>query len=236
MIYNRTATFVDTVIKMLMNQDEYSKILKFIDTTYPEIKRDILKNDILTCTGCDLFVCNHTPFTGNINSEIMFVGEAPGEQEERQGIPFVGPAGQLFNNMLAAAAEKIHPRWARDNVYITNTVKCRPTNGNKNRQPSVKEIASCRHFLDKEIQLVKPKIIICVGSVAAETLIHPNFKITEEHGKIFGDDIKLMAIYHPSYILHKGENTPQGVELKVQMWEDIKKANDYLENLRNQEG
>jgi DNA polymerase len=157
----------------------------------------------------------------------------PGEQEEKQGIPFVGPAGELLDKMLLSAAEKINPRWARENLYITNTVKCRPVNGTSNRQPDIKEIAACKQILDKEIVIVKPKVIICVGAVAANTLIHPNFKITEEHGIMFGDNPKLIAIYHPSYVLRNGENSAQGIQSKKDMWADILKANEYIENLGN---
>jgi DNA polymerase len=159
----------------------------------------------------------------------MFVGEAPGEQEEKQGIPFVGPAGEILDHMLAAACEKIDPRWERNQVYITNTIKCRPVDGKSNRQPELKEIAACKSILDREIALVNPKVIICVGAVAASTLIHPGFKISQEHGKIFGDKIKYMAIYHPSYILRTGENTDAGIALKLEVWEDLIEINKYLD-------
>lgn len=130
--------------------------------------------------------------------------------------------------MLTAASEKINPLLARDQVWISNTIKCRPVSGTSNRQPDMKEIASCKIFLDREIALVNPKVIICVGAVAANTLIHPDFKISQEHGKIFGDKVKLMAIYHPSYILRKGEDTDEGIALKGEVWKDLIAINSYL--------
>ena len=133
--------------------------------------------------------------------------------------------------MLNAAALKIHPRWAREKLYVSNTIKCRPTAGNSNRQPNTQEIATCKRFLDKEIALAKPKLIICVGAVAANTLIHPKFKITEEHGKFFGDSPRLVAIYHPSYILRMGEATPEGITAKKETWEDLININAYLDSL-----
>lgn len=218
--------------KMLENNEPSEKILAFLDSTEPGMQSGILRQAIQLCKGCGLHECNHTPFTGNVRSELMFVGEAPGEQEEKSGEPFVGPAGELFTRMLTAAGNKINPRWSRDNIYITNTIKCRPIDGKSNRQPELKEIASCKPILDKEIAIVSPKMVICVGAVAANTLIHPNFKISEEHGKIFGDGMKLMAIYHPSYILRKGEESDEGVKLKTEVWEDIVAANAYLEGLK----
>ena len=233
-VSNAVAPILDMVRKMLQNNDPHEKILSFLDSSLPNVYSALLRDEILSCKACGLHECNHTPFIGNIYSEIMMVGEAPGEQEEKQGEPFVGPAGELFTRMLTAAAEKINPRWARDNVYITNTIKCRPKDGKSNRQPELREIAACKSILDREISIVKPKVIICVGAVAANTLIHPNFKITEEHGHMFGDKTKLVAIYHPSYVLHRGEDTEEGIKLKNEMWEDLIAINDYLEAIKNE--
>lgn len=222
---------LDMIRKMLQNNESNEKILQFVESSYPGIYSQMLFNDIVTCTSCKLCKCNHTPFTGDIKSPIMFVGEAPGEHEERTGIPFVGPAGELFTKMLTNAAEKINPRWARESVYISNTIKCRPVNGKSNRQPEMQEIASCKPILDKEITIVNPKIIVCVGATAANTLIHPSFKITEEHGRIFGDTMKMVAIYHPSFVLHKGEDTDEGIAIKKAMWADLMSINSYLDGI-----
>lgn len=223
---------LDMIKKMLQNNEPYDKILDFIDKSTRDVQLQVLREQIIKCTACEIHNCNHTPFTGNIYSEIMFVGEGPGIEEEKQGVPFVGPAGQLFNKMLDALAQQVHPRWAREKVFISNVVKCWPKSDDPHRtvrQPTTKEIAACKVFLDKEIELIRPRVIICVGSVAASVLIHPNFKMTEEHGRFFGDDPKLIAIYHPSYILRRGEETDEGVELKIQCWNDLLAVNDFLE-------
>lgn len=572
MIYNQITSIIDTLEKMLKNEDKHELIVNFLNISYPEIKKNLLINDIKSCVNCGLYPCNHVPFEGPISTDIMMIGEAPGEQEELQGKPFVGPAGQILDAMLTTAEEKIDPRWHRDSIFITNTVKClryntriyledgttktiaqlvkekysdkvltigkdgkltsrkitnwyksklngrkgykvsyldskhnsqgivgatvtedhpvltqrgyiqakdiidyqdkintglpdfnnnqkqlvlssmlgdgsfskkqlditfmhcndqleylrlkytllknlnpseikniddyayrfrlpamralnpyksftiekiveqlddlglaiwymddgylkeregkqssgeicttwmtlkqaencvdilnkkgilcyvypskigprilfnvegikilseriakyipesmkykihkdyrgikfendawednsekifyspalkfefdipektvycidveetanfitpggvvhncRPTENGKNREPNVKEISMCKKFLDKEIEIVNPKIIICVGSVAANTIIHPNFKMAEEHGKLFGDEVKMMAMYHPSYVLHKGVTSTEGKQAKISMWNDLKEANKYLDSLK----
>ena len=233
MIYNQITSVMDTIEQMVRNEDKHDLIMNFLNISYPEIKKNLLINDIKSCSNCSLYPCNHVPCEGTINTDIMMIGEAPGEQETIQGRPFIGPAGQILEAMLTSAAEKINGRWHRDGIFLTNTVKCHPTENGKNRAPNDKEIAACRPFLTKEIEIVKPKIIICVGNVAANTLIHPNFKVGEEHGKIFSynNDTKLMAIYHPSYVLHKGPTTAEGKQAKIDMWNDLKIANDYLDSL-----
>lgn len=223
---------LDMVKKMLQNNDPAEKVLAFLDNALPSIFSTVLKQDIVECKECNLHECNHTLSVGDIHSEIMMVGEAPGENEEKQGIPFVGKSGELLTRMLDSAAEKIDPRWDRENIYITNTIKCRPKEGDSNRQPSMREIAACKPILDREIALVNPKVIICVGALAASTLIHPDFKITQEHGKIFGDKRKLIAIYHPSYILRKGEETEEGIDFKIDMWNDLITVNEYLDSIK----
>ena len=138
---------------------------------------------------------------GKEPSELMLIGEGPGEQEDLQGKPFVGPAGQLLDDML----EMIGLDRAR--IYIANTVKCRPP---QNRDPSDEEMNACRHWLDEQIALVKPKIIVCLGRIAAGELIRKDFRITREHGQWFEkDDIKYMAIYHPSALLRDVSKRPE---------------------------
>lgn len=230
MLYEKINFAFDTIKKMLSNKEPQETIISLVENLEKEIFKDAISTDIINCKSCELCNCNHTPFAGNINAEIMLVGEAPGEQEEKSGEPFVGPAGELLTRMLNSASEKINPRWNREQIYITNIVKCRCTDKEgHNRQPDLKEIATCRQFLSKEIKMVNPKIIICVGVTAANVIIHPNFKMGEEHGKMFNDGTQLMAIYHPSHILRIGEETDQGVNLKISMWEDILKANEYLD-------
>lgn len=138
---------------------------------------------------------------GRAPSELMFIGEGPGEQEDLQGEPFVGPAGKLLDDMLEMIGLD------RKRVYIANTVKCRPP---QNRDPMEEETAACRHWLDEQIALVRPKIIVCLGRIAAGEIIKPDFRITREHGQWFErDGMRLMAIYHPSALLRDVSKRPE---------------------------
>lgn len=187
-------------------------------------KEDQLPNEIRTCTACELAkTCTQKVIgTGPIDADIMFVGEAPGANEDEQGVPFVGKAGQEMDKMLAALG------WDRDSIYITNVVKCRPP---ENRTPQKVEIASCYRHLKKEIEMVKPKVIVCWGSAAANTLIHPDFKITNELGHWFENNgIRFIAAFHPSYILRLGEGTDQQKRAKWAVWEAMKKVDRYKNN------
>lgn len=234
-MYNEIVPLLNLIRQMVENNNDKERILQYLDSTLPIVKIKLLDSDIKNCTACGLYPCNHVTFKGNVPADIMFIGEAPGEIETQQGVPFIGPAGIVFHNMLNSAYQNINPRWNAEEVFITNVIKCRPVdNNNNNRKPTIKEIATCKRYLDKEIEIVNPKLIICLGTTAAETIIHPKFKITEEHGKLFGEPGKLMymAIYHPSYVLYKGEQTPEGVQIKFEMWEDLIKANEYLESIK----
>ena len=141
---------------------------------------------------------------GNTESEVMLIGEGPGEQEDIQGIPFVGPAGQLLDTMLELIDLD------RTKVYIANTVKCRPP---KNRDPKEEEQAECREYLEAQIEAVNPKIIVCLGRIAATALIRKDFKITREHG-VFSDynGRRIMATYHPSALLRDASKRPEAFE------------------------
>lgn len=233
MIYNKVTAVIDMLDKMIGNKDDYEAIGKMLEASYPNLKKDLLLSDIKNCTSCGLYACNHVPFEGPISSDIMFIGEAPGEEDEQKGSPFSGKSGQILNSMLKAAEENIHERWNRKNIYLTNVVKCRPKdNKGSNRKPSVEEMASCRPILFKEVELVKPKVIVCLGSIAASTMIHPDFNILEDHGKWFGSekqDHKMIAIHHPNFVLHQGIGTEMGKERKREMWADLIKINEYLD-------
>ena len=138
---------------------------------------------------------------GCVPSELMLVGEGPGEQEDLQGEPFVGPAGKLLDDMLELIGLD------RSQIYIANTVKCRPPH---NRDPQDEELRACRHWLDEQIALVRPKIIVCLGRIAAGELIRRDFRITREHGQWFErDGIRYMAIYHPSALLRDLNKRPE---------------------------
>ena len=151
-----------------------------------------------TCASCKKCPLNESRTncvfgTGNKNASLMFVGEAPGEQEDLSGIPFVGRAGQLLDKFLYAVDID------REDVYIANILKCRPP---KNRDPLPAEEDACIDFLREQTRLIKPKIIVCLGRIAAMRLIKPDFKITKEHGVWFEKGNFLMtAVYHPALLL-----------------------------------
>jgi DNA polymerase len=206
-------------IKRKLPPDVYEKVMFEIQ------KEDQLPNEIRACTACPLHkdCTQKVPGVGPINADIMFVGEAPGANEDEQGLPFVGKAGQELDRMLAALG------WNRNDFYITNTIKCRPP---ENRTPQKAEVAACYQHLKSEIEMVKPKVVICWGSLAANTLIHPDFKITNELGHWFenNDGIRHIAAFHPSYILRLGDKTEQQKRAKWAVWQAMKKVEAYRDN------
>lgn len=150
---------------------------------------------------------------GNRNADIMFVGEAPGGDEDREGIPFVGAAGQLLNKYLTAVGID------RDEVYIANILKCRPPH---NRDPEPSEQDACIGYLREQVKLVKPKMIVCLGRIAAARLIHEDFRITREHGQIVTKgQFGMMAVYHPSALLRDPSK-------REDMLTDMKKIKEYI--------
>ena len=162
-----------------------------------------LEEKCLHCDRCELCRTRHNVVfgVGNRSSRLLFVGEGPGEQEDLQGVPFVGPAGKLLDDML----EMID--LDRQKVYIANIVKCRPP---RNRDPLNVEQEACRPWLDRQIALVNPKIIVCLGRIAAMALIREDFRITREHGQWFDrDGRRLMATYHPSALLRDVDKQPE---------------------------
>lgn len=156
---------------------------------------ETLEQACAACTACELSATRtHCVFgTGNRTAKLLFVGEAPGEQEDLTGTPFVGRAGQLLNKFLNAV------EISRDDVYIANILKCRPP---QNRDPLPAEEAACIGYLRQQVRLLRPKIIVCLGRIAATKLIKPDFKITKEHGQWFEKgDFVMTAVYHPAYLL-----------------------------------
>lgn len=140
--------------------------------------------------------------TGKRDAEVMFVGEGPGENEDLRGEPFVGRGGQLLDEMLSLIGLD-----RKQNFYITNIVKCRPP---KNRDPLNTEQDACIGYLEEQIGLVRPKIMVCLGRIAAARLIKPDFRITREHGQWFrlDDGIWRTAIYHPAALLRDPDKRP----------------------------
>ena len=156
-----------------------------------------------SCTRCGLCEKRHNVVfgVGNRQADILFVGEGPGEQEDLKGEPFVGPAGQLLDDMLSIIDLD------RTNCYIANIVKCRPP---QNRDPLEIEQEACIGYLRQQIQLLNPKIIVCLGRIAAKALIREDFRITREHGTwTQKDGIWMTAMYHPSALLRDLSKRPE---------------------------
>ena len=145
--------------------------------------------------------------TGNKNAKLMFVGEAPGEQEDLSGVPFVGRAGQLLDKFLYAVDIE------RSDVYIANILKCRPP---QNRDPLPEEEDACIGYLREQVRLIRPRIIVCLGRISAMRMIKPDFKITKEHGQWFQKgNFWMTAVYHPAALLRDPRK-------KEEMLEDMK--------------
>ena len=180
---------------------------------------DQLKLAVSHCTACPLSKTRtHTVFgTGDKNASWLFVGEGPGAREDETGEPFVGQAGKLLDQMLSAI--KLNRQHL---IYITNIVKCRPPN---NRNPSTYEAAQCEPFLTKQIALIKPKIIIALGKVAAQNLLKCDNNISSLRGKIHDySGIPLIVTYHPAYLLR---SLPE----KAKAWKDLCFAQSVMESL-----
>ena len=181
-----------------------------------------LEKQCMECSACGLCRTrtNVVFGVGNRKADIMFVGEGPGEQEDLQGVPFVGPAGKLLDDMLSIIDLD------RTCCYIANIVKCRPP---RNRDPQEDEQDACFGFLKEQIELVRPKIIVCLGRIAAQRLIRPDFRITREHGNWFqGGQVWLTAIYHPSALLRDLSKRPE-------TFDDLLQIRDRLAVLREME-
>lgn len=169
--------------------------------TWEELEQQCLKCD--KCRLCNTRT-NMVFGVGNRNADVMFIGEGPGEQEDLKGEPFVGAAGKLLDDMLSIIDLD------RTNCYIANIVKCRPP---RNRDPEEDEQEACIDYLRAQVALVNPKIIVCLGRVAAKKLIYPDFRITKEHGTwINRNGIWMTAIYHPSALLRDLGKRPETFE------------------------
>lgn len=171
-----------------------------------------------SCTRCGLCDTRHNVVfgVGPRNADVMFVGEGPGEQEDLQGEPFVGPAGHLLDDMLSIID------LSRENCYIANIVKCRPP---RNRDPLETEQDACIVYLRNQVALIRPKIIVCLGRIAAKRLIHPEFRITREHGTwTEKNGVWMSAIYHPSALLRDVSKRPETFDDLIRLREKIKEV------------
>jgi DNA polymerase len=177
-----------------------------------------LEETILNCQRCPLAQSrtHAVPGEGDLNADLMFVGEGPGRDEDLQGKPFVGRAGQLLTKIIEAM------KYQRDEVYITNIVKCRPPG---NRNPQANEISSCKDYLLAQIEMIGPKVIVTLGKVASDFFIQSTLGMTALRGDFhdFGH-IKVMPTFHPSYLIRNEGNR----SLRKMVWEDMKKVMAFL--------
>ena len=180
---------------------------------------DELKTRCLNCTECELCKARTQVVfgVGNPAADILLIGEGPGENEDLQGQPFVGRSGKLLDQFLESidlSREK--------NVYIANMVKCRPP---KNRDPKPEEQEACINWLKAQTALIRPKIIVCLGRIAAMRIIKEDFKITKEHGQWFEKSgVQMMALFHPAAILRDPRRRPE-------TFEDLKKLQAKIQEL-----
>jgi uracil-DNA glycosylase len=168
-----------------------------------------VREDLGECTRCKLHTTRKSIVfgVGAEDAPLMFVGEGPGEQEDKRGEPFVGPAGELLDKMIEAMG------WSRDSVYINNIVSCRPP-GNRNPQPD--EVAACRPFLDARIAAIAPRIIVALGRPAANTLLGTDAPISTLRGRFHDlNGVKVMPTFHPAYLLREPDK-------KRDAWADLK--------------
>ena len=181
-----------------------------------EADLELLRDELGDCTRCKLHSSGRTQIVfgvGNPNADLMFVGEGPGRDEDIQGIPFVGRAGKLLTKIIEAMGLK------RDDVYIANVVKCRPP---ENRNPETDEIETCQPFLFKQIEIIKPKVIVCLGTFSAQLLLNTEEKISKLRGQLHDfRGTKLLPTYHPAFLL-------RSPSMKRPVWEDMLKVIEIL--------
>ncbi len=177
-----------------------------------------LTQDILACTACPLHAgaTRKVPGQGDAHAPLMLIGEGPGQQEDRQGLAFVGPAGQLLPRMLAAIS------LPRERVFIGNVVKCRPP---MNRVPEPAEMEACLPHLRAQVALIRPKVILLLGSTAVRAVLGEEYRITRCHGQWFErKGVWITATYHPSALLRDESK-------KRAAWDDLKRVRDKLMEL-----
>jgi DNA polymerase len=184
----------------------YPKALKIGER---QASLDLLRNEVQACTLCKHLACYRTQTVfgvGSAKPRVVFFGEAPGADEDRLGEPFVGRAGQLLTKIIEACG------WKREEVYILNTLKCRPPD---NRTPAEDEVANCRPFWEKQLEILHPEFIVCLGAVAAQALLETAVSIGKLRGKFHAyRDSQVVATYHPAYLL-------RNPDAKRFVWDDM---------------
>jgi len=207
--------------KILDDLEERLKYFSQIGVEYITQESPFLsiEQEMLQCRLCALADTrkNVVPGEGNIKTDLMFVGEAPGRDEDVQGRPFVGRAGQLLTKIINAM------KFQRNEVYITNIVKCRPPN---NRNPHKEEMDSCKDYLLRQIELIRPKVIVTLGRVAASFFIQTSLGMTALRGDFYEfQGVKVMPTFHPSYLIRNEGNRI----LRKMVWEDMQKVMVFLD-------
>ncbi len=208
--------------KLITNLEEklkfFSEIgIEFLSSSSSKTKDSrflTLEERILNCQQCALSQgrTNAVPGEGILETELMFVGEAPGCEEDIKGRPFVGRAGQLLTRIINAM------QFNREDVYITNVVKCRPP---KNRNPNKEEVETCKSYLLEQIEMIKPRVIVALGKVATDFFVHSSLGMTALRGKFYEfHGIQMMPTFHPSYLIRNEGNK----SIKKMVWEDMKKV------------
>jgi DNA polymerase len=181
-----------------------------VPPTERPILLDIIRNEVAGCTRCSELAASRTQTVfgvGDPNARLMFVGEAPGADEDRRGEPFVGRAGQLLTRIIEAC------KLRRDDVYIANVLKCRPPD---NRTPLPDEVLNCRGYLERQIDIIRPEMICCLGAIAAQTVLNSTVSIGRLRGTFHDyQGIPVVCTYHPSYLL-------RNPDAKRFVWDDMK--------------
>lgn len=191
-----------------------------VDETEPAADWDALQAEVASCTKCGLCATRtQTVFgSGNRHADWLLIGEAPGQHEDEQGKPFVGNAGALLTEMIRAMG------LSRDEVFITNIVKCRPP---KNRDPHSEEVSSCNDYLQRQIAMIRPKIILAIGRIAAQTLLNTDAPIGRLRGTVHTlNGIPVVVVYHPAYLL-------RSLTEKRKAWQDLQLA---MQTVKESEG
>ena len=228
-ILNQLEFFRDIGITSLSIEERTQPMASRTPTPTPSPKPvsetlSLIREDIGDCQRCKLapLRTNIVFGSGNINAELVFVGEAPGSDEDEQGLPFVGRAGQLLTKIIDTSVDP--GRITRADVYICNILKCRPPN---NRNPEPDEVLSCNPFLKRQLAAIKPKVVCCLGTFAAQNVLQSDVTISKLRGKFFDvDGMRVIATFHPAYLLRSPDK-------KREVWEDMKMIGAELQRLRS---
>ncbi|HEY2384603.1 MAG TPA: uracil-DNA glycosylase [Terriglobia bacterium] len=216
--------FRDIGVESLSLPEQVAVAVQEVPETPVPISKDMttlesIRAELGDCQRCKLAPSrtNIVFGSGNPTAELVFVGEAPGSDEDQQGLPFVGRAGQLLTKII----ESIN--LTREDVYICNVLKCRPP-GNRNPEPD--EVAACNPFLKKQLAAIRPKVVCCLGTFAAQTVLQMTTPISKLRGTFFDvDGIRVIATFHPAYLLRSPEK-------KREVWEDMKQIRAELFRLK----